>query len=379
MTEVARELLSASTTVIELGDSLAAAFCGRLLRQLGATVVRVEPPQGSPLESVAPFVETSTGEPVSATYLALNDGKEVVTADADTAEGLETIETLLRERGDIVLMSGPLQEWAERKLAPERIMELSSRAVIGRVTLFGDVGPYASSVGGELQAQALGGLMNMIGEPDAEPLRIGGYPAQYSTGLSLLTGVSLGLFRRERTNRGSSFSTSVIETVANMEWKTALTYRSEGKIAKRGWRHDPPLILRCRDGFFAFFYLPNDWPKVLEVVGDPRLLDDRFSTQENRNANRDELVEILSEFTGRFGKVELYHKTQAAKMTTGYMATMADLLVDGQYQSRQFFDDIEVPDVGLGQLPGAPWRWTETVVPAGAVSASTKQASEVSR
>ncbi|MWA04851.1 hypothetical protein F8568_031670 [Actinomadura sp. LD22] len=359
MAPTMKALLEPSIRVVELGESLAGSYCGRLLQQLGAGVTAVEPTRRSRLRSMPPRLP---GSDVSATYTALTEGKRIVRADFDQPAGRASIEELLAG-ADVVIMSGTLREWEERALSPADVRRLAPTAVVGRVTTFGDVGPYAQWAGGELQAQALGGLMNMIGEPDAEPIRIGGYPAQYSTGLALLAGISLGLFRKDNAGRGSSFSTSVIETVAHMEWKTAQTYAQEGKIAVRGWRQDPPLILPCRDGFFAFFYLPHDWDVVRKVVQDPRLDDERFSTQPLRQENRDELVAVLTEFTLRHNKVDLYHLTQAHRMTTGYVASISDLFADRQYLSRGFFDDVETPGFGPAKLPGAPWRWVAAPAP----------------
>ena len=264
-------------------------------------------------------------------------------------------EALIRERGDVVIMSGTGAEWEGRKLTVDRVRELAPRAVVGRVTTFGDIGPYVDIVGGELQAQALGGLMNMVGEIPREPLRIGGYPAQYSTGFALLTGFSLGLFRRAATGLGSAFSTSVIETTSHMQWKAGVSYQANGSIVTRG-SDGSPAILRTKDGFFAFYYRPDDWPKVLTILDDRRLEVEEFSTQKGRDLNRPALLRVLNECASRFSKRELYHLTQAGGMTTGYMATMGDLLKSEQYRARDFFEDVDLDDFGIGRLPGASWR-----------------------
>ncbi|MBV9595135.1 MAG: CoA transferase [Actinobacteria bacterium] len=348
-------LFEQPTTVVEIGESISGSYCGRLLRQLGANVIKVEPEGGSPLRNAAPYLDLPSGGHLSATYFALNDGKTVVTADADTSAGRQAIGDLLRDQADIVVMSGELSLWSRRGLAPADVLTLAPKAVIGRSTLFGDIGPYVDIVGGELQAQALGGLMNMVGEPPREPLRMGGYQAQYSTGFALLDGFALGLYQRERTGRGCSFSTSVIETVTHIEWKGAVSYQADHKIVTRG-SDGAPAILRAKDGFFAFFYRPDDWERVLTIMDDDRLRDPRFETQKGRDENRPALLEILNDSAGRLPKRELYHRTQAGKMTTGYTATMSDLLESEQYTARDFFETIDVPGLGQGRLPGAPWR-----------------------
>jgi crotonobetainyl-CoA:carnitine CoA-transferase CaiB-like acyl-CoA transferase len=349
-----KTLLESPSTVIELGDSLAGSYCGRLFLQLGATVLKVEPPGGSPLRATAPLLGSSSGG-VSATFTALNAGNQTVNADIDTPPGRAAVEALLRERGDVVIMSGTTAEWAARHLSTSRVRELVPQAVVGRVTTFGDEGPYADIVGGELQAQALGGLMNMVGDPARQPLRMGGYQGQYSTGLALLTGFSLGMFNRARTGVGGSFTTSVIETVSQIEWKGALSRQANGLIATRG-PDGAPLIVRAKDGFFAFYYRPDDWPKVLQILDDPRLAAAEFATQEGRNLNRPALLAVLNDCMSRLPKRDFYHRAQAERLPMGYMATMGDLLDSEQYRARNFFEEIDLGDLGLGRLPGAPWR-----------------------
>jgi crotonobetainyl-CoA:carnitine CoA-transferase CaiB-like acyl-CoA transferase len=351
------KLLQSPTTVVELGDSLAASYCGRLFVQLGATVVKVEPPGGSSLRNTAPFLDCASG-PLSATYTALNGGKDALTADLATGAGREAVEQLLLDSGDVVIMSGTSAEWAARKLPVTRVLELAPRAVVGLVSTFGEVGPYSDIVGGELQAQALGGLMNMVGLPDREPLRMGGYQAQYSAGLALLAGFSVAMFKRSVSGAGSTFTTSVLETVAQIEWKGALTYQDDGSIVKRG-PAGAPLILRAQDGFVAFYYQPQNWPKILQLFDDPRLETEAFATQAGRNANQSALVAVLSDCLSNVPKRDFYHRAQAERLPMGYTATMGDLLESEQYRFREFFEDIDVAELGTGRLPGAPWRLAE--------------------
>lgn len=348
------ELLGSNTTVVELGDSVAGSYCGLLFARLGATVVKVEPAEGSPLRGLPPFL-APPAQTHSATFTALNAGKQRFEADVDSEAGQLAVRELLRSGCDIVVMSGKRSEWEARQLGPSRIRELIPQAVIGRVTTFGDAGPYADFIGGDLQAQALGGLMNMVGIPSREPLRIGGYQAQRSTGLAMLSGFAIAMFRRTQTGNGATFATSVIETVAQVEWKGGLFYQANGSIVTRG-DGGSQAILRANDGFFAFFYRPGDWPKVLALFDDPRLREERFATAEARDLNRPALVEVLNEYTAQRAKRDLYHRTQANGLTTGYMATMGDLLTSEQYRFRGFLEDVDLGDLGVGRLPKAPWR-----------------------
>lgn len=258
---------------------------------------------------------------------------------------------------DVVLMSGRLQEWDRFGLAPSRLASLSPRAVIGRVTMFGDDGPYADLAGGEVQALALGGLMNLIGLPEREPLRLGGVQAQSAAGLAMLTGVTIGLFARSATGNGGEFVTSVLEAVAHLEWKSAVSSSRPGPSTRRG-PDAGPLIVRCRDGFFALFYRPDDWRKVMAAFDDPRLDDPKFGTLASREANREALAATIGEIAASMSKRDLYHRTQGLGIPTGYLATMGDLLHSPQYHARGFLTEIDLEAGGRGVLPAAPWQVT---------------------
>lgn len=350
-------MLTAETRVLELGASIAAATCGRFLRHLGAEVITIEPPGGSALRDSPPFLPGVDQPRRSALFAALAAGKEHRRLATETDHGRAAVEELVRG-ADVVLMSGRLHEWASVGLSPARLTVIAPQLVIGRVTMFGDAGPYADLAGGEVQALALGGLMNLIGLPEREPLRLGGVQAQSAAGLAMLTGVLTGLFARAAGGGGSEFVTSVLETVAHLEWKGAVSAGGSGSSTERG-PDAGPMIVPCSDGFFALFYRPDDWPKVKAALDDPRLDDPRFETHTSREAHRDALVEVVSDVTSPLTKRDLYHLTQRFGVPTGYVASIGDLLASPQYHARGFLTEVDLDTGGHGVLPGQPWRTTE--------------------
>lgn len=348
-------LLPAAMTVVEVGDSIAASMCGRFLHQLGARVIKVEPPTGSPLRSHPPFLAAGATEK-SAMFEWLNAGKEFASADVTTAAGREAVEALVRTGVDVILLSGRLEEWEGIGLQPSAWSALApNRVVVGRVTMFGDLGPYADMTGGDLQAQALGGLTTLIGFAHREPLRLGGSQAQCATGMALLTGVLIGLYGGATSGRDTFFATSVLETVAHLEWKSASIAQSGGTAGVRG-SDGGPVIVRCRDGFFAFFFRPVDWAKVKGLIQDPRLDGVDFATHAKRVENQRQLIAVLEDTTRETAKRDLYQRAQEAGLPAGYMATMEDLIESPQYRARDFFDEVDIEGCGRGLLPGAPWQ-----------------------
>jgi crotonobetainyl-CoA:carnitine CoA-transferase CaiB-like acyl-CoA transferase len=226
--------------------------------------------------------------------------------------------------------------------------------VLTAITSFGDDGPYCDYLDGELVLMALGGLLNMVGEPELEPLRLGGYQAQYVTGLSALTGTLAALFARDFSGLGQRVEVSAHESVAFVEWKSGIYYQSNGQVRRRGGREAQWVVLRCRDGFVAFVYQDEDWPGVIELIQDPRLEEPRFALHAERLAAREELRAIFEQWTLHRQKTEVYHAAQAHGIPVGMVADVADLVASPQYAARDFFQTIDHPATGAVAYPGLP-------------------------
>jgi len=347
-------LLSGSLTVVELGESVSTALSGRLLAKLGAHVTRVaiagEP---SPLDQEGPFVGAGSDR-TSALAVWLRDGKTLVDADLADAADRERLDARLRD-ADVVLVHGTTAQWRRRGFALERLPELAPTAVVGHVTAWGDDGPHAELPSSELAFQATSGFMRLIGDLDHEPVRLGGHPLQSIAALLTLDGVMIGLFARERTGKGARFTTSELEASAHAEWKIA-TFVQAGLRRERRGEDNGALVLRCRDGFFAAFYHPRDWAVMKDIIGDSRLDAEEFATAQGRLKNQARLAALMAESTRTMSKKDLYHATQARGIPAGYVATVTDLLESPQYRARSFFAPVEVPGVGVGLLPHAPWQ-----------------------
>lgn len=347
-------LLPSDLRVVELGEAVSTALSGRLLAKLGAQVTQVSL-AGEPgiLDTTGPFV----GEPasaVSALGVWLRDGKTRLDIDLDAAADRDALEAVLTT-ADVILVAGTAHEWSLRGLSTERLAHLAPRAVIGRISPWGEGEDVAGLPSSELALQAASGFMRLIGDLDHEPVRLGGHPLQAIAGLLVLDGVLIGLFARERTGEGSRFTTSELEAAAHVEWKIA-TFVQAGLRRERRGEDNGAMVLRCRDGHFAAFFVPRDWGVIKEIIGDARLDDPAFDTPQARMQNRERLIALIEETTTTMSKKDLYHATQARGIPAGYVATVTDLFESPQYLSRGFFEPVEVAGAGTGVLPDVPWQ-----------------------
>lgn len=356
----------AGLRVLEAGSSIAAAFCAKLLAAFGAEVVKVEPPEGDPIRQVGPFAGDRPSPEGSLLFLYLNTGKSSVTLDPASRTGALLLEKLIGSV-DIVVETADHRDGGAaggngRTSPDERASGLDAAAlaaghpglIVTTISDFGEIGPYAGYQAGELVLLALGGLLNMVGEPEREPLRLGGYQAAFVTALSAFTGTLTALHRRDETGEGQVVSVSAQECVAYTEWKSSVYYQAGGQVRVRGGREAQWVVLRARDGFLAFVYQDDHWPAIVELAGDERLNDERYATRAGRVAHREELRPILEKWTVQHTKLDLYHTLQARGVPVGPVADVPDLLASPQYAARGFFTSVDHPATGAIPYPGVP-------------------------
>lgn len=349
--------------VVEVGDSAALGYCGKLLTAIGSDVVKIR--SATDRSRYAPGVAAVPAE-VREAYL--DGGKTVLEADLeDPATG-----TLVRElagTADVLLTALP--DGAHAGLADEALRRERPGLVIARCPTLEPV-DGSLPLGGDYQALAASGLMALIGEPDRPPLRLPGAQAEYAGALVLFTGVVFALYGRRRDGSGARVRTSSLRAAAYLDWKSQIFYEEEGRVLRRG-SDSGPLVLRCRDGFVGFYYRPEEWPAVRRFIGDVALEDERFATQQLRDAHRAELREILERFTSTRPKSEVYHSGQAAGIPVGAVWTMAELLDDDQFRSRSFVERRCVSGAEL-TAPAVPWTvdGERPVEPSGATEAGTQ-------
>jgi crotonobetainyl-CoA:carnitine CoA-transferase CaiB-like acyl-CoA transferase len=293
--------------VLECGDDLALAFCGKYLAALGADVF---------LESVSRLQDES---PWVRAYV--DDGKH-----ARAGSGIEHI--------DIVLTTNH----ARGPAAPDAIRVIISDN--------GSSGPQSAWKGGEIIAQASAGLMHLVGEPERAPLQLGGHQIDYSAGLMAFTASMIALTGRCLNGQaGQDIEISRLEAAAYIEWKGRV-YSQAGNELTRG-ELSGPVVIRCLDGYFGFYYRASDWPKVLELFDAPVLRQPPFDTHQGRVEHRVEFAELLSHLCSKISGTELYHRLQALNVPAGPVYDAHALLSSQQYGIRDFF----YPNTSAG--PGA--------------------------
>lgn len=350
--------------VVECGSLVAAAYATKLLADLGADVIKVEPPEGDPCRWRGPFPGEECNPEQSGLFLYLNANKRGVVLDLRSASGQEGLQQLARGADLLVhnihpsLMEGCGLSWPELRKGNPRLILVS-------ITPFGLQGPHAHYQATDLVAWAAGGLAYLNGagpgSDDLPPLKPFGNQAEFQAGLNAAVAALGALFARRRKGCGQHVAVSMQECVASILELTFEYYPYMGLIASRlGQKPIQPLdFLPCRDGWiFVCCVEEHQWQRLVELMGNPDWAAlEIFSNRIARAQNWDALKLLLSEWTQTQSVEELYRAGQARRIPLAPVSTMGDLFHSEHLQSRGFFAVLHQPSCKAAVIPGAPYRF----------------------
>lgn len=336
--------------IVEVNDAnvplclrLATSLAAKIVADLGADVLKIEPPEGDPVRRAPPLLPQGG----SALFQFLNTSKRFLTLDLASESGRATLAGLV-EDADAVLFEEP---------ASVASMLRAGKAAPIEIAAFPVEMDAARRPVSELTIQALGGLMHMIGEPARQPLKLGGHQASYPAGLTAFTGLMSALAARDAGRRALSVRVSLAEVMQWVNWKAASGAAASGVSPGREGKNSEFQVLPCRDGYVAVVYTLTQWPATRALVGNPRLDDPKFSTRAGRRQNIAELYAALAPWFADKTREEIQKTAQARGVPFGPIFSPAELLRTEQYVARGFLADTRHPTEGTLRLPQLPVQW----------------------
>jgi formyl-CoA transferase len=367
--------------VLELGQIYLGPYCGLLLAQLGADVIKIEPPGGEPLRF-------RSHEPIeSHEFVMLNSNKRSVVLDLKTDAGRQALLDLV-ETADVLIENFRPGTMERLELSPQRLLKHNPRLVVASGKGYGSTGPYAHMSAMDITVQAMSGGAATTGEPDGPPTKAGPAFVDFSGGVHLFAAISTALFQRERTGRGQIVEVSMHDTVYPMLASSlgGLHNDPDRKLPERtGNRHSgmavaPYNIYRTSDGWLAIICISQrHWRGVATALGRPELIDDpRFRAQKNRVANIDAVDEEVSACTRTRTRAELVRDLQAAGVPCAPVKSIREVDTDEHLIRRGMIQYVEHPVRGRAPVPGCPLRLSDSPVgplrPAPPLGQSTEEA-----
>ncbi len=338
----------AGVRVLDLTESRGL-FAGKVLADLGADVVLVEPPGGGPARSLGPFKDDTPGAENSLYFVNFNSNKRGITLNLDAPPGRDLLRRLARS-ADVVVEDFPIGGLESLGLDYPALSQINPGIILASVTPFGSTGPYARYKASDIVSMAMGGLMYVNGPPDAAPVVAPCEQGNQSVSVTAVFGIMAALLLRVKTGRGQLVQATAHQTLATITggvWQ----YGVGTRIARRSGSQFgavPGRIFQCRDGYVHILTIrPNHWQALVEVLGSPEALTGKeWLAMEYRNANPDIIDAYVTEFTMVHDKLEIAEMCQAKGVPCAPVNTPADLYQDAHIRQRGTFVDVEHPSVG---------------------------------
>ena len=363
MTETAAEGPLSGLRVIEMGTLIAGPFCGQILGDFGAEVIKLEDPgTGDPMRQWG----RSLPNGLSPWWPVIGRNKKSVSLDLRQPEGQALARTLIG-RADVVIENfrpGSLEKWG---LAYETLSAGNPRLVMARVSGFGQTGPYSQRAGYGLIGEAMGGLRHITGEPDRPPARAGISIGDSLAAMHAVMGVMMALHARERTGRGQVVDAALYESVLAVMENLVTEYDLTGYVRERSGSILPGIapsnVYPCAGGEMILIGGNGDtvFARLAEAMDRSELAADaRYATHAARGANQAELDAIIAAWTSRWTLSELLALLEAKGVPCGRIYRAPAMLEDPQFAAREAIVTTDHPVFGPIRMQNAFPKLSET-------------------
>ena len=346
-------------------------YCGRLLADLGADVIRVEPPGGSTTRWIGPFYQDEPALEHSLFDWHFNANKRGVTLDVAHPDGRALL-LRMAASADVLIETMPPGRMEQFRLGYEALRGANSGLVYASITLCGQTGPFRDHLGEELVGQALGGLLWLCGWPDRPPVMMGAWPGMHQASAEAAAGILVALEHRDLTGEGQQVDTSIQASLPLSYMHNAAECHTTGRqLGRSGDYHPGPLngLFRCKDGYadFRFRARPGRWERIVGWLDQHGMAEDlgeerwRSTPYRRLPENQAHIEQVFQRFIVNFTREEAMEIGQRTGIEVGAVYTARDVVCDPQLQARGYFVELNHPALGRSfTYPGAPYTLSET-------------------
>jgi len=356
--------------VVEYGSFVSAAYCTKLLADLGAEVIKIEEPDGGDeSRNHGPFPEDIPHAERSGLFLYLNTNKLGITLNPRTATGLGLLRALLRN-ADLFVENDLSRNVEELRLDYASLSELNPRLIVASITPFGRTGPYRDYKAYPINCCAVGGVSQSIGHYWREPLTAPLSHGDYQAGVAAACAATVALLARDVTGRGQHIDISETDVWATYHVGFGLTIHAFGardSLRKGyiggGWTYPARRVIPCKDGYMALCAPQlKQWLRFLELMDKPEWTQD--PRYRDRHAMEDDYPEevdaLLAPWFLERTKRELFQLFEKNAVPFAPLYNMQDEVKDGHLRERRFFATVDRSETGTLEYPGAPYKLSGT-------------------
>jgi len=352
--------------VVEYGRQVSAPLCARLFADLGAEVIKLEPPGGDPSRSVGPFPADTPDNEQSGLFHYLNAGKQGLVADLSDPEQLERLHGLLAA-ADVFIENSEPAEYAEFGLAADRLRERHPHLVVVSISANGRSGPWKDRPGTDLTAQAASSLPMGLGMPEREPLRIPYDQADQQAAYHAFCAALCALRERDQSGQGQGVDVSTAHVMAyqvggmhHVGAKNGSKWGQRGMVMKGS--PYPTGFFACKDGFVCIAsQTPKQWEAFLALMGNPRW------SKEGQAGNSIYLGLVDAKPADKhfrawlmdYTRAELLEMAMAENIVLGVAQRTDEVLESPQFAFRETFAELELGDQ-LARIPKPGYQLAKT-------------------
>jgi crotonobetainyl-CoA:carnitine CoA-transferase CaiB-like acyl-CoA transferase len=344
--------------VLDIAQGIAAPFCAKLLGDLGANVVKVEPPDGGDRSrTLGPFPNGSADPEQSAAFFYFNTSKRGITLDLASEAGRTQLQRLVAQY-DVVVSSETEGQLAEARIGFDQLRAWNDRVILTTVTGFGSEGPYAGYEWSHLIACSVGGWARTCGLADREPLQAGGAITETLAGAFAAVSTLLAVLGRHAHGHGEHVDVSAQEATLASALFPTLRYQYTGEIPVRNSKHGPgpSFILPTSDGHIGINVLtPMQWEMLCQFLGRPDIAENPRYAGRARHDLADEIRVAFEEAVRERIAEEIFHEGQEWRVPFGLVPGMAGILKLAPHRERGFIVDLDHPVAGTVSVPGVPF------------------------
>ena len=367
-TKELRERALDGVTVLEYCSMVSGPYCTKTMADLGAEVIKIEPPlDGDLARRMPPFPGDKPHPEKSGLFLYLNTNKQGITLDPETPEG-KRIFLELAKRADILVEDHPPGDMEQMGLGYKDLRAINKGLIVMSITPFGLTGPYRDYKGRALNMSHASGqayLLPLLSpHADRPPVKVGGHTSDYDPGLVAVVAVLAALYWKGISGRGQHIDMSKQEALISMQRVESVTYANDEVVMTRTGNKTrmPGGVLPCKDGHIVVI-TPEEhqWNALVTLIGNPAWSKEPWCRdREARAQHADAINKLLTEWTTQHTKEEIFHKGQALSCPVSPTRSAENLMNSEQLKVRGFFAEVTHPILGSLKMPTSASRFAES-------------------
>jgi len=352
--------------VVDFSTMVSGPYCGKLLADLGADVIKVEPPEGDPSRDHGPFPKSGRHPERSALFLYNNTSKRGITLDPDKPEGMDAFKRLLKW-ADVLIDNHPPQRLEGLGLSWDALSELNPALIYTSITPYGRTGPRADVKGDELTLIHAGGIGNLMPTRSVDisraPVKMGGYAVSYYGAITAALATLAAFLGRMKTGHGRLIDISLYQVIFTMVRVNIAGNRYHGTTWRRVPDRPPAMgRMKTSDGYVILGAIENHhFRSLIELMGNPDwVAGDAWDSMWYRIHHMMDIAPMMDGWMEQQEKDDIHHRAAKKGIAIGPINSVKDVMEDEQYAARDYFVEVEHPEAGKYKYAGWPYQMSAT-------------------